>query len=97
VVSLGPEGALLATAGVSQRFSAVPVPISSGVGAGDSVVAGITVGLSKGWPLDKAVRLRIAAGAAMLITVGTAPCTRRDVECLFPMAPNPVDVGVVTC
>ncbi|CAN5660621.1 1-phosphofructokinase family hexose kinase [soil metagenome] len=96
VVSLGPDGALLATADTNYRFPAVPVPTSSGVGAGDSMVAGITVGLNRGWSLDEAVRLGIAAGAAMLMTPGTAPCTRRDVERLFAIAPKPVDIGVVT-
>lgn len=94
VVSLGPDGAFLATADVSQRFPAVPVSVGSGVGAGDSMVAGITVGLSRGWSLEKSVRLGIAAGAAMLMTPGTAPCTSRDVERLFSVAPRPVDVAV---
>ena len=62
VVSLGSEGALLATPGGGQRYSPVRVPSGSGVGAGDAMTAGITVGLSRGWQLDKAVRLGIAAG-----------------------------------
>ena len=61
------------------------MPSGSGVGAGDAMIAGITVGLSRGWQLDKAVRLGIAAGAAMLLTPGTAPCTREDAERLFEM------------
>lgn len=93
LVSLGAQGALLATADVSRRYPAIPVPAGSGVGAGDSMVAAITVGLSRGWALDKAVRLGIAAGAAMLMTPGTAPCTRREVEHLFEWVPRPVDVG----
>ncbi|MFZ0227051.1 MAG: 1-phosphofructokinase family hexose kinase [Mycobacterium sp.] len=92
VVSLGSEGALLATPHGSQRFSPVTVPSGSGVGAGDAMVAGITVGLSRGWRLDKAVRLGIAAGAAMLLTPGTAPCNREDAERLFEMVPEPADV-----
>ncbi|MGO8962913.1 1-phosphofructokinase family hexose kinase [Mycobacterium sp.] len=92
VVSLGSQGALLATPDGSQRFSPVTVPSGSGVGAGDAMVAGITVGLSRGWRLDKAVRLGLAAGAAMLLTPGTAPCTREDVERLFEMVLDPVDV-----
>jgi 6-phosphofructokinase 2 len=92
VVSLGSRGALLATPHGSQRFSPVTVPSGSGVGAGDAMVAGITVGLSRGWQLDKAVRLGIAAGAAMLLTPGTAPCNRADVERLFEMVPDPIDV-----
>ena len=57
VVSLGSEGALLATPYGSQRYSPVTVPSGSGVGAGDAMIAGITVGLSRGWQLHKAVRL----------------------------------------
>jgi 6-phosphofructokinase 2 len=56
------------------------------------MVAGITVGLSRGWQLDKAVRLGIAAGAAMLLTPGTAPCNREDAERLFEMVADPTDV-----
>jgi 6-phosphofructokinase 2 len=92
VVSLGSEGALLATPHGDQRFSPVTVPSGSGVGAGDAMVAGITVGLSRGWQLNKAVRLGIAAGAAMLLTPGTAPCNREDAERLFEMVPEPADV-----
>ena len=92
VVSLGSEGALLATPGGGQRYSPVRVPSGSGVGAGDAMTAGITVGLSRGWQLDKAVRLGIAAGAAVLLTPGTAPCTRQAVERLFEMVHDPIDV-----
>ena len=51
VVSLGSEGALLATQRESLRFSAIPMRAVSGVGAGDAMVAAITVGLSRDWPL----------------------------------------------
>jgi hypothetical protein len=49
-------------------------------------------GFSRGWQLDKAVRLRIAAGAALLLTPGTAPCTREDVERFFEMVADPIDI-----
>lgn len=93
VVSLGGKGALLATTHGSQRFSPVPVKVVSGVGAGDAMVAAITVGLSRGWPLGKAVRFGIATGTAMLMTPGTAPCHREDAERIFETAPEPVDIG----
>lgn len=92
LVSLGSQGALLATRHASQRFPAIPMPGGSGVGAGDAMVAAITVGLTRGWPLVKSVRLGIAAGAAMLTTPGTAACGRADVERLFAQCPEPCDV-----
>ncbi len=92
VVSLGSKGALVATPTASQHYSPATVPSGSGVGAGDAMVAGITVGFSRGWQLDKAVRPRIAAGAAMLLTPGTAPCTREDVERFFEMVADPIDI-----
>lgn len=92
VVSLGSYGALLATRQASQRFSAIPMRGGSGVGAGDAMVAAITVGLSRGWPLVKCVRLGIAAGAAKLLTPGTAVCEREDVEKLFEQVDEPVEV-----
>ena len=95
VVSLGSDGAVLATSTESKRFSAIPVRGVSGVGAGDAMVSAITVGLSRGWPLSESVRFGIAAGAAMMLTPGTEPCTRADAERLFEVAEEPVDVGAV--
>jgi 6-phosphofructokinase 2 len=92
VVSLGSAGALLVTPRHAHRYPAVPVPNGSGVGAGDAMVAAMAVGLSRGWPFDKAIRLGIAAGAAMLMTPGTAPCSRADVERLFEIAPEPTEI-----
>ncbi len=95
VVSLGPDGALLATSTESKRFSAIPVRGVSGVGAGDAMTSAIAVGLSRGWPLSESVRFGIATGAAMVLTPGTAPCTRADAERLFEVAERPLDIGVV--
>ncbi len=92
LVSLGSRGALLAGAGGGQRFAPVPVPPGSGVGAGDAMVAGVAVGLLRGWTLTDAVRLGVAAGAAMLLTPGTAPCTREDTERLFGQTDQPMDI-----
>jgi 6-phosphofructokinase 2 len=95
VVSLGGRGALLVTAHSSQCFPAIKMRSGSGVGAGDAMVAAITVGLSRGWPRAKSVRFGIAAGAAMLMTPGTAVCNRADVERLFELVAEPTDLGAV--
>ncbi|MGI9125929.1 MAG: 1-phosphofructokinase family hexose kinase [Mycobacterium sp.] len=95
LVSLGAQGALLATRESAHRFAPVEVPAGSGVGAGDAMVAGVAVGLTRGWSLTEAVRLGVAAGAAMLLTPGTAPCTREDTERLFALTPAPVGVDPV--
>ena len=92
LVSVGSQGALLATGHASQRFSAISMPTGSGVGAGDAMVAAITVGLTRGWTLVKSVSLGIAAGAAMLTTPGTAACERAEVERLFDLVAEPIDI-----
>ena len=92
LVSLGSQGALLVSRDGGKRYAPVPVPPGSGVGAGDAMVAGVAVGLVRGWPLGEAVRLGVAAGAAMLLTPGTAPCTRADTERLFAQTSDPVDI-----
>ena len=92
LVSLGAQGALLVSADDAQHFDAVQVPPGSGVGAGDAMLAGVAVGIARGWPLSEAVRLGIAAGAAMLLTPGTAPCTLTDTERLFRQTGTPVTV-----
>ncbi|CAN5593547.1 1-phosphofructokinase family hexose kinase [soil metagenome] len=96
LVSRGAKGALLTTADSALRYEPVVVPVTSGVGAGDAMVAAMTVGLSRGWSLDRSVRLGIAAGAAMLMTPGTATCMRHDVERLLDSVPEPVRVDVAS-
>lgn len=83
VVSLGPQGAVLTTATGSEHVPAPSLHPVSGVGAGDAMVAGIAVGLSRGWALSASVRLGIAAAAAKLGTAGTAAFAAADVDRFF--------------
>jgi 6-phosphofructokinase 2 len=81
-VSLGSDGAILGTSeGVSRR-PAVKVEECSAVGAGDSFLAGLVLGLARGESEKKALALGIAAGAASVATYGTAQVRRADVETL---------------
>jgi len=91
VVSLGSGGALLATSTDSLRIPAIPVHAVSGVGAGDAMVAAITVGLSRAWPLSKCVRFGIAAATAKLLTPGTSTWSAADVKRFFELVPESID------
>jgi 6-phosphofructokinase 2 len=83
VVSLGAEGALLATREGSWRFPAAQVAGLSSIGAGDSMLAGMLVSLVRGWALRDALRFGIAAGAAALLRPGTELCRPEDTERLY--------------
>lgn len=78
-ISLGQDGALLVEAGLTLMLPAIPVSPRSAVGAGDSFLAAMTFGLSRGWDVEQAFRLGLAAGAAAVLTPGTDLCHRQDV------------------
>ncbi len=83
VLSMGAAGALLVTAEETLHVRSPTVPIESRVGAGDSMVGGLVLALSRGWPLPDAVRFGVAAGAAAVMTPGTELCRRTDTERLY--------------
>lgn len=79
VVSMAERGALLVEAARVLMLPAIAVEARSAVGAGDSFVAAMTFGLARGWDVEQAFRLGIAAGTAALMTPGTDLCHREDV------------------
>jgi 6-phosphofructokinase 2 len=79
-LSLGAEGALLVTAAQALRARSLPVQVVSSIGAGDSFVAGLLWALNRHADLEQAFRYGIAAGAAALLSPGTALCQAADVE-----------------
>ena len=83
VVSLGARGALITSSQGSARIPAIAVEAKSTVGAGDSMLAGIVLGLTRGLTLHETVRFGIAAGTAALFGAGTQLCRRDDVERLY--------------
>lgn len=82
-ISLGVGGAILVSRETALRFASPVVPIRSRVGAGDSMVAGIALALSRGESLENATRFGVAAGAAAVMTTGSELCRRTDAEALF--------------
>jgi 6-phosphofructokinase 2 len=82
-VSLGAEGALLATAEGTVRLRAPEMKPRSAVGAGDSFVAAMTLGLAQGRTPEDAFALALAAGTAAVLTMGTGLCRRPDVHRIY--------------
>jgi 6-phosphofructokinase 2 len=78
-VSLGADGALLATGEGCFRLRAPRMTPRSAVGAGDSFVGAMTLGLAEGRPPRDAFALAVAAGTAAVLTMGTELCRREDV------------------
>jgi 6-phosphofructokinase 2 len=79
-VTLGSEGALLATADTCVFQHAPDVAMRSSVGAGDSFLAGLTLALAQGQSHPQALRLATATAAAAVIEDGTARVDARRVE-----------------
>ena len=83
VISLGAAGALVVSEEFAEHIIPPTVPISSKVGAGDSMVAGIVLSLARGNPLRESVLFGVAAGSAAVMTPGTELCRREDAERLY--------------
>lgn len=84
VVTLGADGAFVAErAGGEARVASPPVEVVSTVGAGDSLLAGVVLGLLRGDSLGSAVRRGVATGAATCLQHGSGLARPEDVEALL--------------
>ncbi|HET9904293.1 MAG TPA: hexose kinase [Xanthobacteraceae bacterium] len=82
-LTLGRDGALLATPAGAWRLDGIPVKTQSAVGAGDSFLGAMTLALATGKSALEAFTLGAAAGTAAVMTMGTELCRRADVERLY--------------
>jgi len=82
-VTRGHEGAILATRTGVTALPALPVQVRSAVGAGDSFLAAMTLGLAEGRSPVEAFMRGVAGGTAAVLTPGTGLCRREDVERLY--------------
>lgn len=82
-LSLGHQGALLATRDGAWRADPLAVQVASTVGAGDSFVGGLVGALQRGEALLDAFGWAMAAASATLLTTGTALCCPEDVQRLL--------------
>ena len=71
LISLGGNGAYLLEKGAVYRAKCPRVEVKSTVGAGDSVVAAMAYGLQENLPLEEALLLAMAMGAASVMQTGT--------------------------
>jgi tagatose 6-phosphate kinase len=94
VVSLGPDG-LLALTG-SGRWHVVPaqVPVRNPTGAGDAVVAGLALGLARGWAWPDRLRHAAALGAATVATAVAGEFDRAEYERALASGPVPGLMGL---
>jgi len=89
LVTMGRVGAVLVTAAAAHYQPALTSTANGGVGAGDGMLAAVTVGLARCLPLERAVQLG-AAAAAVLLTPGTAMCQSSAIYHLLTHMPDPV-------
>jgi 1-phosphofructokinase family hexose kinase len=92
VISQAAAGAICVEG--SNAWKAVPPAVQSRatVGSGDSMVAGLAIGLDENCSITEGLRLGTAAGAATAMVSGTSLCRARDVAALLPR----VTVGELT-
>lgn len=81
-LTLGSHGAIVATPHQCTALPALPVPVASTVGAGDSFLAGLVLGLARDLPAEEALRFAIATGAAAVMSRGTARVNREQIDAL---------------
>ncbi|TDV33994.1 6-phosphofructokinase [Paraburkholderia caballeronis] len=82
-LTLGERGAMVVAAGLTLRADALPMAVSSAIGAGDSFVGAMVWALDRGDALDVAFRHAVAAASATLLAQGTALCRPDDQQRLY--------------
>ena len=84
VVSLGKKGALFVTENDSFHVLTPNVPVTSKVGAGDSLIGGFALGLYRKMGLREAARFGVAASTSAVMREAPRLCSRKDIPHLLP-------------
>lgn len=79
-LTLGDQGAMLVTADQCLCAQPLPVEAKGSVGAGDSFLAALVWALDRSENLHHALATAMAAGAAAVMSPGTALCQPQDIE-----------------
>ena len=83
VVSLGAEGAIIVTNNETHHIKPPNVTVKSTVGAGDCMVAGMTIALSKNLSWKEVLQYGVACGTAATLNSGKGLCKIEDFEMLL--------------
>ncbi len=83
VISLGPNGAFMATKEGLIKVTPPTIKVKSPVGAGDSMVAGLILAYARGASPTEILNYGVACGTATAMTDGTELCRKEDVDTLY--------------
>jgi 1-phosphofructokinase family hexose kinase len=84
IVTAGEQDALAVFGDRSYRVPALPVPVSSVAGAGDGILAGMALALSRREPLENGLKYGFALAGAVVQTLATADFRIEDYLALLP-------------
>jgi len=82
-ITLGHQGAVLATASKTLYLPSPAVKVFSASGAGDSFTGGMVYALSKSIDVEDSFRLGIACGSAAVMEKGTSLCQVENIRRLY--------------
>ncbi len=83
MITMGGDGAYVATADEGYRIRPPGVDVASAAGAGDSLIGALTLGLANGMSLADASRYGLAAATSAVTTEATSLCRRDQTEEFF--------------
>ena len=86
-LSLGGDGALYVTGDKAWYSKGLDIEVRSFQGAGDSLVAGICLGIMAGYEPETLLRSAMAAAHGSLLRDGTLLCLREDYDKFFEIMP----------
>jgi fructose-1-phosphate kinase PfkB-like protein len=78
VVTLGAEGAIASLGNKMYRIEKLPVKVVSSAGAGDGVLAGLALAISRHEPLERGLVYGFALAGAIVQTLATADFCLED-------------------
>ena len=84
VISLGGDGSLISCGEGVYDVKVPKIDTVNTVGCGDSMIAGLAVGISRGLPMEETIRLASAVSAANAMRIETGFFVKEDMEAILP-------------